>query len=79
MIDKIAKKIGVKTEHVPTSLKNYGNTTSASIPLTIVSECGNDYETKEMSTIGCGFGTGLSWGTFYAVTDKIVCPKVVVY
>lgn len=79
MIDKIAKKIGVGTEQVPTSLKNYGNTTSASIPLTIVSECGDDYETKVMSTIGCGFGTGLSWGTFHVVTDKIVCPKVVVY
>lgn len=79
MIDKIAKKIGARTEQVPISLKNYGNTTCASIPLTIVSECGADYETKRMNTIGCGFGTGLSWGTFHFITDKIVCPKVVVY
>lgn len=79
MLDKIAKKIGANKEQVPSSLKNYGNTTSASIPLTIVSECGEDYETRKMNTIGCGFGTGLSWGTFHFVTDRIVCPKVVVY
>jgi 3-oxoacyl-[acyl-carrier-protein] synthase-3 len=79
MLDKIAKKIGASKEQVPSSLKNYGNTTSASIPLTIVSECGDDYASKSMNTIGCGFGTGLSWGTFHFVTDKIVCPKVVVF
>lgn len=79
MIDKIAKKIGVRTEQVPTSLRNYGNTTSASIPLTMVSECRNEYSSKMMNTIGCGFGTGLSWGTFHFVSDKIVCPEVVVY
>ena len=78
MLDKIAKKIGASKEQVPSSLKNYGNTTSASIPLTIVSECGDDYASKSMNSIGCGFGTGLSWGTFHFVTDKIVCPKVVV-
>lgn len=79
MLDKIAKKIGANEEQVPSSLKNYGNTTSASIPLTIVSECGEDYETRKMNTIGCGFGTGLSWGTFHFVTDRIVCPKVITY
>ncbi len=79
MVDKIAKKIGATAEQIPTSLRNYGNTTSASIPLTIVSECSEDYETRKMNTIGCGFGTGLSWGTFHFITDKIICPKVVVY
>lgn len=79
MLDKIAKKIGATKEQVPSSLKDFGNTTSASIPLTIVSECSEEYETKKMNTIGCGFGTGLSWGTFHFVTDRIVCPKVVVY
>lgn len=79
MLSKIAKKIGVGMERVPLSLRNYGNTTCASIPLTIVSECGNEYTSKEMHTVGCGFGTGLSWGTFHIVTDKIACPEVVVF
>lgn len=79
MLDKIAKKIGARLDQVPSSLRNYGNTTSASVPLTIVSECREEYETKVMDTIGCGFGTGLSWGTFRFTTDKIICPEVVVY
>lgn len=79
MLDKIAKKLGANKEQVPSSLRNYGNTASASIPLTIVSECGSDYETRTMNTVGCGFGTGLAWGSFHIITDKIICPKVVVY
>lgn len=79
MLDKIAKKIKARPEQVPSSLKNYGNTTSASIPLTIVSECNEEYSSKRIETIGCGFGTGLSWGTFHFVTECIKCPKVIVY
>lgn len=79
MNDKISKKIGARTEQVPSSLRNYGNTTSASIPLTIVSECNNEYASKKMNTICCGFGTGLSWGVCHFVTESIVCPNVEVY
>lgn len=79
MLDKIAKKIGATADQVPMSLKNFGNTSSASIPLTIVSECRKDYSLKKMNTIGCGFGTGLSWGIIHFITDRIICPEVVIY
>ena len=79
MLDKIAKKIGAIAGQVPMSLKNFGNTSSASIPLTIVTECRNEYSERKVETIACGFGTGLSWGIVHFVTDKILCPKVVVY
>lgn len=80
MIKKIAKKLKVvDINKVPMSLRNYGNTTSASIPLTIVSQCGDEYSTKHIKTIGCGFGTGLSWATCYFETDNIVCPEVIIY
>ena len=43
MIKKIVKKLKVvDSQKAPMSLKNYGNTTSASIPLTIVSQCGKE-------------------------------------
>ncbi len=80
MIQKIAKKLkGVDASKVPMSLKEYGNTTSASIPLTIVSQCGKEYADNHMKTIGCGFGTGLSWATCYFETDGIICPDVITY
>jgi 3-oxoacyl-[acyl-carrier-protein] synthase-3 len=60
-------------------LNEYGNTTQASIPLTIVSECAEEYATKPMKTIACGFGTGLACATVYFETQNIVCPKVILY
>lgn len=80
MVQKIAKKLkSVDVSKVPLSLKEYGNTTSASIPLTIVSQCGKEYADNHMKTIGCGFGTGLSWATCYFETEGIVCPDVIIY
>lgn len=77
MIQKIVKKLKVKSDRVPFSLRDYGNTTSASIPLTIVSQCANDYSTRPMKTLACGFGTGLSWASVYFETSGVVCPEVV--
>lgn len=79
MVDKIAKKLKVDKTKTPTSLKNYGNTTSASIPLTICSECHDEYSKGNVRTIACGFGVGLSWGSVYFNTNKIVCPDVIIY
>ena len=79
MVEKIAKKLKVDKQKTPTSLKNYGNTTSASIPLTICSECNKEYSSCKMSSIACGFGVGLSWGSVYFQTDKIICPEVIIY
>ena len=76
MVHKIAKKLKVDFSRVPMSLRDYGNTTSASIPLTIVSQCSNDYQSGTMKTIACGFGTGLSWASVYFETKNIVCPNV---
>ena len=77
MVQKIAKKLKVELDRVPFSLRDYGNTTSASIPLTIVSQCANEYSTRPMKTLACGFGTGLSWASVYFETSGVVCPEVV--
>ena len=77
MVKKIAKKLKIDMEKVPCCLKDYGNTTSASIPLTIVSQCRNEYGNGRMKTIACSFGTGLSWGSTYFETEKLVCPEVI--
>ena len=79
MINKIAKKLKVDSEKVPSSLKDYGNTTSVSIPLTIVTQCKDEYSSKKMTTVSCGFGTGLSWGSVCFITDHIVCPDIITY
>ena len=69
MTDFIAKKIKIPLTKVPYSLDKYGNTSSCSIPLTIVSE---KSRTPHLSTsLLIGFGGGLSWGT--AIVDLSHC------
>ncbi len=79
MVKKIAKKLKIEMDKVPSCLKDYGNTTSASIPLTIVSQCGEDYRHGLMKTVACSFGTGLSWGSVYFETDNLICPQIIEY
>lgn len=56
----IAKKISVAENKFFKSLEQYGNTSSASIPLSI---CNTPYSgNSSRHLLLCGFGVGLSWG-----------------
>lgn len=79
IVDAIAKRMKMPADKVPLGLRDYGNTTSASIPLTIVSECGKEYSSGHQRSLICGFGTGLSVAAGYIETDRIVCPEVIIY
>lgn len=59
----IVKKLKINEEKVPYSLKKFGNTSSATIPLTIVTELKDKIIGNDLDIIICGFGVGLSWGT----------------
>lgn len=76
ILENIAKRLSVPMDKVPMGLKNYGNTTSASIPLSIVSER-RDAMAGYQCNVVCGFGTGLSWGAAYFETENVICPPVV--
>jgi 3-oxoacyl-[acyl-carrier-protein] synthase-3 len=62
MTDFLAKKLHFDPARVPYSIDRFGNTSSASIPLTIVSELEGKLE-EQKDCVLCGFGAGLSWGT----------------
>ncbi|MCF0189589.1 MAG: ketoacyl-ACP synthase III [Bacteroidaceae bacterium] len=62
MTDFFSKRLKISTDKTPYCLKRFGNTSSASIPLTIVSELFDNYPKRE-KVILSGFGAGLSWGT----------------
>lgn len=62
MLDYLCKKSGIPTERVPTSLEFYGNTSSASIPLTIASKLRDRLLVDPMDVVLAGFGVGWSWG-----------------
>lgn len=62
MTDFFTKRLKFTTEKTPYSLDRFGNTSSASIPLTIVSELKERYPARERVILS-GFGAGLSWGS----------------
>jgi 3-oxoacyl-[acyl-carrier-protein] synthase-3 len=62
MTDFFVKKLKFPPERVPYCIQKYGNTSSASVPLTIVSELA-DKLMGNHRVMMCGFGAGLSWGT----------------
>jgi 3-oxoacyl-[acyl-carrier-protein] synthase-3 len=66
----IAKLLKIPLEKVLFSLKKFGNTSSASIPLTMVLELKNKEIQSDLNLILCGFGVGLSWGTVYLSIKK---------
>lgn len=75
MTDFFAKKLKCPLSKVPYSLYKFGNTSSSTIPLTIVSELGewvnNKSGTPKKTVLLSGFGAGLSWGTI--ITDLSHC------
>lgn len=77
MLNKIIKKLKVDPEKMPLSLPYFGNTSSASIPITIATQLKGKIEHKHTKFIGCGFGVGLSWGTVAFETEKIVISDLV--
>ena len=71
MTDFLAARMKIPAEKVLYSLNKYGNTSSASIPLTI-SECGEKLSSRERVLL-CGFGAGLSWA---AATLSLASAKI---
>ena len=77
MNNQIVKKLKLDPEKVPSCMCHFGNTSSASIPLTIVAELRGLFEDKPTKFICCGFGVGLSWGTVSLETEGIIIPEIV--
>lgn len=77
IIDTIRKKLKIDASKVPFSLTNYGNTSSASIPLTICDQLTEESKNKKM--LLCGFGVGLSWGSCIINTKDILCLTPIEY
>lgn len=73
IMKRIAKKTSFPAEKMLISMNKFGNTSSASIPITLVSEYGNT-QNRKIHALCSGFGVGLSWGTvgLYLDADDIL-------
>ena len=74
--DTINKKLKLDPQRVPSSLRDFGNTSSATIPLTIVTQISKEISTRPLRLLFCGFGVGLSWSSLYLETENVHCAKL---
>lgn len=75
--ETIVRKLKLAPPRVPYSIRKFGNTSSASIPLTMVTELEEPLRSRRLRLVCCGFGVGLSWATVCFETDRIVCPGLI--
>lgn len=62
IVDSVAKRLGEPIEKFPMNLQEYGNTSSASIPI-LLDELNREGKLKKgQKIVLAGFGAGLSWG-----------------
>ena len=79
MTDFFSKRLKIASEKIPYCLDKYGNTSSASIPLTISSELTNDRFVNRKNVILSGFGGGLSWATALLSLENCNISNVIEY
>ena len=78
MTDFFTKWLKFDKNKTPYSIRKYGNTSSASIPLTIVSELHDAYPERK-NVVLSGFGAGLSWGSVLLNLEQCNISKVIEY
>lgn len=76
MNESIRKKLKLPIEKTPYTLNDFGNTSSASIPLTLVTQLGESLRSRNNKLVLSAFGVGLSWGSAYIETPPIYCPQL---
>lgn len=71
IMKQIAKKTGFAPEKNLISMKQFANTSSSSIPITLVHVYGDQNEGSELRALCCGFGVGLSWSTVAITVNQM--------
>ena len=74
--ESIRKQLGISPEKNPYSLKEYGNTSCASIPVTLSANLKQELQSKPRTLALSGFGAGLSWGSAIIRTEALTCVEL---
>lgn len=77
IMKRVAKKTAFPEEKMLVSMDRFGNTSSASIPISLVDKYGEQNTGVAMHALCCGFGVGLSWSTVaFVLNDSDILPLV---
>jgi len=76
ILGHLSNKMKLPPESVPFSLEEFGNTSSASIPLTISHRLRSLLQSKSARLVLGGFGIGFSWGAVALETGPMLLPEL---
>jgi 3-oxoacyl-[acyl-carrier-protein] synthase-3 len=76
--ETIRKKLGLAPEKVPTTLHDFGNTSGASIPVTMTARIHEALRDRKTKVLMSGFGIGLSWGSCIIDIENAVFPEMII-
>ena len=79
MVKQVARKMKFPMEKVPTTIQKFGNSSSATIPVTLASELHDRISSQKLKVLASGFGAGLSVASGSFEIGPCVCPGVVEY
>ncbi len=71
MLDFLARRMKLPTDKVPMTIEEFGNTSAASIPLTMVARC-QALMKPRTKWVMMGFGVGLSWSGVAIETEDVL-------
>ena len=75
--EKIRRSLKVPSEKVPYCIQDFGNVTSASIPLTMVTQTADALAGSQKHCIACGFGVGLAWASMEFWVSNVALSDLV--
>lgn len=75
--ETIRKKLGLPPEKVPSTLHDFGNTSGASIPVTMTARIRESLQDGPKRVLLSGFGIGLSWGSCIVDLEKAKFPELI--
>jgi len=75
--ETIRKKLGLPLEKVPSTLRDFGNTSGASLPVTMTARLNQILEEGRKRVLLSGFGIGLSWGACLVDIENGKFPELI--
>jgi 3-oxoacyl-[acyl-carrier-protein] synthase-3 len=75
--ETIRKKLALPVEKVPSTLHDFGNTSGASLPVTMTARLNEALNAGKNRLLLCGFGIGLSWGSVIVDIESAKFPELI--
>lgn len=76
LLDNLGRKIGIESDRIPTTVEDFGNTSCASVAVTISMRLREQLAENKLKLVMMGFGVGWSWAGCIGEFGQIKIPPI---